>query len=110
MTMRTTSPLDQPGLQPERTQLAWRRTTLAATTVTLLAAGVVVRHNATAVRLLALAIIAGVWLAILALSQRRISALSKANATTAPARVTGKPARLALLVVGLAMVSVLVVV
>ncbi|TVL90560.1 DUF202 domain-containing protein [Streptomyces sp. SAJ15] len=65
-----------PGLQPERTRLAWRRTTLACAVVCVLAERQAVREGPPdAPRLLAVALIAFVWLLFLAVAHLRIQAL-----------------------------------
>ncbi|MDX3850554.1 DUF202 domain-containing protein [Streptomyces sp. AK02-01A] len=65
-----------PGLQPERTWLAWRRTTLSLTVVTLLAARQAVHTGGTAAGVVACALSALVWLGFLAVAQRRALALA----------------------------------
>jgi hypothetical protein len=77
-------PERDPGRQPERTRLAWRRTVLTVTVVALLAGRLAIRETGTAPQLLALAAVLAGWLAVLALSWRRIVAM--AAATPAPAR------------------------
>ncbi|MGW6461042.1 DUF202 domain-containing protein [Streptomyces sp. NPDC055078] len=64
-----------PGLQPERTRLAWRRTTLAFTVVTVLAARLVVTGTGHAVTVVAVALSALVWLGFLWVAHRRVRAL-----------------------------------
>lgn len=64
-----------PGRQPERTRLAWRRTMLGFTAVALLAGRLAVLESTTALALLALAAVLVSWLAVLVLSWRRIVAL-----------------------------------
>jgi hypothetical protein len=90
-----------PGLQPERTRLAWRRTLLAATVVTALG----VRLASTGDR--AGALLAGVtvllWGALLALCWPRATG-------TGPARTGGRTLPLvAFGTVGLALLGVLLV-
>ncbi|MET8013349.1 DUF202 domain-containing protein [Streptomyces sp. NPDC005271] len=65
-----------PGLQPERTRLAWRRTTLACAVAASLA-GRQTLHTAGVgpVSLLALALVVLSWLAFLAVAHRRIRAV-----------------------------------
>ncbi|AWK07891.1 DUF202 domain-containing protein [Streptomyces spongiicola] len=66
-----------PGLQPERTRLAWRRTTLAFTVAAALAVRQVVRHGSvTAGDVVAFALSAVVWLGFLAVAHRRIRAMA----------------------------------
>ncbi|MEW1719013.1 DUF202 domain-containing protein [Streptomyces sp. NPDC093109] len=68
-----------PGLQPERTRLAWRRTTLSCTVVLVLAVRQVVRAGATAAGLTALAVGLLVWLGFLWVARRRMTELSAAR-------------------------------
>ncbi|MEU5916507.1 DUF202 domain-containing protein [Streptomyces sp. NPDC047141] len=64
-----------PGLQPERTRLAWRRTTLSCTVVAVLAVKLTVSDQVTAKELTGLALSCLVWVAFLAVSHRRIRSL-----------------------------------
>ncbi|WP_330176591.1 DUF202 domain-containing protein [Streptomyces sp. NBC_01498] len=64
-----------PGLQPERTRLAWRRTTLTYTVVAVLAGRQVVRGGVTATGVVAAVLSGLVWLAFLWVAHRRIGAL-----------------------------------
>ncbi|MEU4876076.1 DUF202 domain-containing protein [Streptomyces sp. NPDC021608] len=79
------SPRD-PGLQPERTRLAWRRATLSSTVTAVLAVKAAV-HGAggrtSAAGIVACALCCGLWLAFLLLAHRRIRSLA-AVATPAP--------------------------
>ncbi|MFJ2935635.1 DUF202 domain-containing protein [Streptomyces sp. NPDC087219] len=68
-----------PGLQPERTRLAWRRTTLSCTVVAVLAVKLAVSDEITAVGITGLALSALVWIGFLAVAHRRIRSLSPAR-------------------------------
>ncbi|SED72178.1 DUF202 domain-containing protein [Streptomyces sp. TLI_105] len=68
-----------PGLQPERTRLAWRRTTLSCTVVAVLAMKLVVSDEITARELTGLALSSLVWVAFLAVAHRRIRSLGAAR-------------------------------
>lgn len=75
-----------PGRQPERTRLAWRRTTLAVTVVALLAVRLALLGPTPTLRLLGTAAVLISWLAFLALSWYRITGMSPAR-PAAPGRV-----------------------
>ncbi|MFD5426335.1 DUF202 domain-containing protein [Streptomyces sp. NPDC127084] len=84
-----------PGLQPERTRLAWRRTTLAFTVAAVLAARQVVHSKEiTGGDLVALALSALVWTSFLTVAHRRIGAMAVADRPDAvpPAQVLGAAA------------------
>ncbi|MFF9865627.1 DUF202 domain-containing protein [Streptomyces sp. NPDC013953] len=68
-----------PGLQPERTRLAWRRTTLSATVAAVLAARQALHDDVTAGGLVGAALSLLVWLAFLGLAHRRMQALGTAR-------------------------------
>lgn len=82
-----------PGLQPERTRLAWRRTTLACTVVVLLAVRQALHGGVTGAGVLAMALSLPAWLGFLAVAHRRVTdmgtarpaPLSSRHATTAAA-------------------------
>ncbi|MFJ2744160.1 DUF202 domain-containing protein [Streptomyces sp. NPDC087440] len=64
-----------PGLQPERTRLAWRRTTLSATVVAVLAGKQAVHDGVTGVGVLGAALSALVWVGFLVVAHGRMREL-----------------------------------
>jgi uncharacterized membrane protein YidH (DUF202 family) len=64
-----------PGLQPERTRLAWRRTVLAMTVVAMLTVRLSLSLGVAGALLAALAL-AG-WVGVVAVTYRRIGAMSQ---------------------------------
>jgi len=68
-----TNPLDTTR---ERTRLAWRRTVLAATVVALLGGRLAIARTSPAWAALFVSFTAAVWLAFVALAQRRIGQLT----------------------------------
>jgi hypothetical protein len=91
-----------PGLQPERTRLAWRRTALTVVVVALLAARLAVVRGAP----LAIAGAALLWLAVLAVSHHRITAMSVPGEKRGPTR---SPTLLALAILGYAVLGAILV-
>ncbi|MEH0543365.1 DUF202 domain-containing protein [Streptomyces sp. B21-105] len=83
------APERDPGLQPERTRLAWRRTTLAGTVSAVLAVKAALHGGPSAFDILAGALCCALWLAFLLLAHRRIRALA---ATPSPAALTARHA------------------
>ncbi|MEV8035885.1 DUF202 domain-containing protein [Streptomyces sp. NPDC002742] len=91
--MTTPAPEERdPGLQPERTRLAWRRTTLSSTVVAVLAAKAALHDRDSAAGIVACAFCCVLWLAFLGLAHRRIRTLAAAGpagpATLAPRQAT----------------------
>jgi uncharacterized membrane protein YidH (DUF202 family) len=81
-----------PGLQPERTRLAWRRTTLSGTACAVLAVKTALHGGPSPAGLVACTLCCALWLGLLHLAHRRIrtltatdtpSALSRGHATAA---------------------------
>ncbi|WP_062647034.1 DUF202 domain-containing protein [Streptomyces maremycinicus] len=87
-------PARDPGLQPERTRLAWRRTTLASTVAAVLAAKAALHGGVSVAGIVAGALCCGLWLAFLLLAHRRIVALSGQGV---PAALTPRHATAAVL-------------
>ncbi|MFJ8546763.1 DUF202 domain-containing protein [Streptomyces sp. NPDC093586] len=96
-----------PGLQPERTRLAWRRTTLSGTVVTVLAAKAALHGGPTPSAVVAVALCCALWLVLLYLAHRRIGAL--ASASRPPVIAPGSAAAVALCTVGLAVCGAVLV-
>ncbi|AVH59628.1 MULTISPECIES: DUF202 domain-containing protein [Streptomyces] len=74
-----------PGLQPERTRLAWRRTTLSSTVAAVLAAKTALSGGRSVAGVLACAACCALWLGFLALAHRRIRVLSTSGTDGPPA-------------------------
>lgn len=82
--MTAARPARDPGLQPERTRLAWRRTTLSCTVAAVLAARAVLNQGPSTTGVLACALCLLLWLGFLAVAHRRMTALTAAR----PRRLT----------------------
>ncbi|MFJ6087342.1 DUF202 domain-containing protein [Streptomyces sp. NPDC092369] len=65
-----------PGLQPERTRLAWRRTTLSGSVVAVLAVKTALHGGASAPGVVACAVCCALWLGFLLVAHRRIRVLA----------------------------------
>ncbi|MFE0253539.1 DUF202 domain-containing protein [Streptomyces sp. NPDC059010] len=83
-------PVRDPGLQPERTRLAWRRTTLSGTVAAVLAMKTALHGRFSVVGVVVCALCCGLWLGFLALAHRRIRVLaaSAEPAALAPRHAT----------------------
>ncbi len=75
-----------PGLQPERTRLAWRRTTLSATVVALLAVRQALHGGVTPAGLVAVALSALAWVGFLLVAHRRMLRMEAARPEPLPPR------------------------
>ncbi|OKK14580.1 hypothetical protein AMK16_30375 [Streptomyces sp. CB00455] len=95
------------GLQPERTRLAWRRTTLACSVVAVLALRQALRGAGGPLEVGGAAVIALIWLAFLGVAHRRIRSLAAARP---PGLAPGAALAAAACTVGLAAFAVAVVV
>lgn len=79
-----------PGLQPERTRLAWRRTTLASTVVAVLGGKTALHGGPSPSGVVVCALCCALWMAFLLLAHRRIRALASTSpAALAPWHATG---------------------
>jgi uncharacterized membrane protein YidH (DUF202 family) len=93
-----------PGLQPERTRLAWRRTTLSAAVAAVLAGRLVLDGHGGSVPVVAVCLAALVFLAFLRVAHLRIQQLGAPRPVVLSARTAAAVAgcTLALAVFGMA--------
>ena len=94
-----------PGLQPERTRLAWRRTTLSWSVAAVLALRQALRGHGGALPVIVVGLVSLVFLAFLLLAHLRIQRLAAArpDAMAAPAAMAMAGCTLALAVCGAAL-------
>lgn len=97
------SPTETPA---ERTRFAWRRTTLAASIIGLLSLRLATHTGSATIGMTMLALIAIGWLVLLRLAHRRILAVTRRP----PPAIAGTPRVVALIVVGFAVASVVMVI
>ncbi|GAB2855999.1 DUF202 domain-containing protein [Streptomyces deserti] len=83
-----------PGLQPERTRLAWRRTTLSGTVCAVLAVKTALHGGASAAGIAASALCCVLWLGFLGIARRRVRTLAT---TSSPAALASQEAAAAVL-------------
>ncbi|MFD7923656.1 DUF202 domain-containing protein [Streptomyces sp. NPDC059740] len=70
------APVRDPGLQPERTRLAWRRTTLSAAVAAVLAGRQVLHDGLSPGTVLAVALVALAWVGFTVAAHLRLRAVS----------------------------------
>ncbi|MET8076131.1 DUF202 domain-containing protein [Streptomyces sp. NPDC005303] len=68
-----------PGLQPERTRLAWRRTTLSGTVSAVLAMKTALHGGPSSAALITGALCCTLWLCLLYVAHRRIHTLTSSD-------------------------------
>lgn len=78
-----------PGLQPERTRLAWRRTTLSCAVAAVLAGRQAVQGGLSGVGIVGVALGVLVWLAFLVVAQHRIRLMDAPRPAVLSARAAG---------------------
>ncbi|WP_051794529.1 DUF202 domain-containing protein [Streptomyces sp. NRRL S-87] len=96
-----------PGLQPERTRLAWRRTTLTCTAVAVLAVKQALHAAGSPVAVAGTASIALLWVGFLAVAHRRIRALAAPRPVLLSARSALAAALVCAALAGLTLVVIL---
>lgn len=102
-------PERDPGLQPERTRLAWRRTTLSSTVAAVLAAKAALHGGPSAIDVTACALCCALWLGFLALAHRRIRVLATPGTGAPPALAPRHATAATLCTVALAVCAVALV-
>ncbi|HET9379378.1 MAG TPA: DUF202 domain-containing protein [Streptomyces sp.] len=72
-----------PGLQPERTRLSWRRTTLSATVCGVLAVRTALRDGAMPGRVAVTVLVCVLWAGFWLLARRRVAVLAQGGGPAA---------------------------
>ena len=96
-----------PGAQPERTRLSWRRTVLAAAVLLLLVVRLLVADGLTPLSAVLLACAALAWLGFLVGAQRRIVTLAAARPSSMRAPWPALAVAAAVVLIGLSVAGVL---
>lgn len=86
-----------PGLQPERTRLAWRRTTLSSTVAAVLAVKTTLHGDGSVTGIMVCALCCALWLGFLAIAHRRIRVLTAGSGSDRPPALTPRHATAATL-------------
>ncbi|MFF2995522.1 DUF202 domain-containing protein [Streptomyces sp. NPDC057950] len=102
-------PERDPGLQPERTRLAWRRSTLSSTVTAVLAAKAALHGGPSATGVVAAVLCGALWLGFLALAHRRIRVLAASRTAGPPALAPLHATAAALCTVALAVCAAVLV-
>ena len=76
----STPPDRDPGLQPERTRLAWRRTTLSSTVAAVLAAKAALHNGVSTEGIIICSLCCTLWLGFLTVAHHRITTLATTSA------------------------------
>ncbi len=98
-----------PGLQPERTRLAWRRTTLSGTVAAVLAGRTALHGGPSSARIAVCAVCCVLWVCFLAVAHRRIRTLATTGDDGPPALAARHATAAALCAVALAVCGALLV-